>query len=366
MTSSRHTYRRIQTAFRQLFPKQQMNGHQIRHLNTLIAMVCGIVIAQDSHLEKTARKVPEDNQVESRVKRFTRFNQNNSVSIEVFYLPFIMPLIETLATTGTLTLAMDASQTGRKCLTLMVSLIYQKRAIPLIWLTVKGSKGHLPEETHLSLLEEVTALIPEDCHVVFLGDGEFDGIHLQAAIVEVGWEYVCRTAHNRIIIDDGDRFALDDIALTKGEYIDMPDVGFTDQNYGPVLAIAWWHKDYDDPIYLVTNMECVEEACKWYRRRFIIETFFSDQKSRGFNLQKSHLSDPKRVQRFLMATCLAYVWMIYLGVLIKDNLDERRRFHRADRCDLSLFQLGLRYFEYLFIQGKDIPIGLVLEPSTSY
>lgn len=31
-----------------------------------------------------------------------------------------------------------------------------------------------------------------------------------------------------------------------------------------------------------------------YAKRFRIETFFSDQKSRGFHLHKSHLSDPVR------------------------------------------------------------------------
>ena len=50
-----------------------------------------------------------------------------------------------------------------------------------------------------------------------------------------------------------------------------------------------------------------------------IETFFSDQKSRGFNLQKSHLSSPKRVEKLLIATCIAYIWIIYLGVLVRSQ-----------------------------------------------
>jgi hypothetical protein len=45
-----------------------------------------------------------------------------------------------------------------------------------------------------------------------------------------------------------------------------------------------------------------------------IETFFSDQKSRGFQLDKSHISQPQRLARLLIATCLAYIWMVYLGV----------------------------------------------------
>jgi hypothetical protein len=143
--------------------------------------------------------------------------------------------------------------------------------------------------------------------------------------------------------------------------IELPEVGFTREDYGPVTAIAWWHKDYEEPIYLVTNIECTEEACDLYRRRFRIETFFSDQKSRGFNLQKSHLSSPKRIERFLIAACLAYIWMIYLGRSVKDNPKVMRLIHRADRCDLSLFQIGLRYVDHLLNQDKDVPICFLLQ-----
>jgi hypothetical protein len=30
--------------------------------------------------------------------------------------------------------------------------------------------------------------------------------------------------------------------------------------------------------------------------------------------------------------------------------------HRADRCDLSLFQLGLRLLQYLAVRGLPIPL----------
>ena len=359
MNRNRRIYRCIMSNLRQLYPKR-LTGRQVRHLNTLTAMMSGIVQSQACHLEKIARKLTDKTQVESRIKRFTRFNQNQQVDAETYYIPFLEPLIAALVSSGSITLAMDGSETGCGCTTLMVSLIYKKRALPIAWQTVVGNKGHLPEETHVALFKRVQKLFPKSCHLVFLGDGEFDGINLQAAIKDAGWEYVCRTACNRIITDGGDEFALSEIGLVEGERIDMPDVQITRKQYGPVLVIAWWCAGYVDPIYLVTNMACVDEACHWYRRRFLIETFFSDQKSRGFNLQRSHLRNPDRIDRFLMATCLAYIWMIYLGVKVHKNKAELRMFHRANRCDLSLFQLGLRYLEYLLNQERPLPFGLTL------
>jgi hypothetical protein len=60
-------------------------------------------------------------------------------------------------------------------------------------------------------------------------------------------------------------------------------------------------------------MDAAEEACRYDQKRFRIETFFSDQKSRGFHIHKSHISDPQRLSRLLIAACLAYIWIVYLG-----------------------------------------------------
>jgi hypothetical protein len=56
--------------------------------------------------------------------------------------------------------------------------------------------------------------------------------------------------------------------------------------YGPVLLLCCWAKGHAEPLYLVRNMSSAEEAIEYYTKRFRIETFFSDQKSRGFNIEK--------------------------------------------------------------------------------
>ena len=45
--------------------------------------------------------------------------------------------------------------------------MYKKRALPVAWMVVKG---HVAEDMHIALLEQVAPLIPEAAEVVFLGD----------------------------------------------------------------------------------------------------------------------------------------------------------------------------------------------------
>lgn len=94
------------------------------------------------------------------------------------------------------------------------------------------------------------------------------------------------------------------------------------------------------PLSLVTNLEWWQEAYRDSTHRFRSETFFSDQNSRGFFLCRSHLSTPKRLQRLMLATCLAELWLVCLGAAVKAR-GKLPRLHRTHRCDLSLFQSGL-------------------------
>jgi hypothetical protein len=185
---------------------------------------------------------------------------------------------------------------------LMVALVYKKRALPLVWMVSKGKKEHFSEEAHIALIREVAAWIPTDARVVFLGDGEFDGCYLQALLQQWGWQYVCRTACNVTLRWESETFQFEDMAMGRqpGDCLDVPNCLFTHKRYGPVLALCWWRKDCKEPIYLVSNMASPEDACGFYAQRFHIETFFSDEKSRGFNLHKSHLSDPARLGRLMI------------------------------------------------------------------
>src|SRR5437868_2889018 len=252
---------------------------------------------------------------------------------------------------------MDGSVVGRGCTALMIHVISKGRALPLAWRVRQGPNGHCPEALHIAVVELISTVVPEGAKVVLLGDGEFDGTALQATLNEAGWSYVCRTALSTTATGEGTTFRLDTLgAWSKpGTLIELKEVQFTRGAYGPVMVLSCWAKGYQEPLYVVSNMDAAEEACRLYQKRFRIETFFSDQKSRGVHIHKSHISDPQRLARLLIAACLAYIWIVYLG-----SVGEREGWisiiHRMQRCDLSLFQLGMRLLEYFLNEELSIHV----------
>jgi hypothetical protein len=65
----------------------------------------------------------------------------------------------------------------------------------------------------------------------------------------------------------------------------------------------------------------------------------------------------------MFAACLAYLWVIYLGTVAQDD-DWLPVIHRRQRCDLSLFQLGLRLLNYLLTHDQPLPSSFALEPES--
>ena len=231
MSDNLRRYRAIVEAIAQWFPAD-MTGRQRRHLLTLAALISGIVGARHCHLDKLAAKVPLSSKPESRVKRFARFLANDAITPQVFFLPVAATLLASLAHRP-LVLLLDGTTVGRGCIALLVSIAYRKRALPLAWVVVKGSKGHLSDDVHLQLLHQLFPLVPRSAEVVLLGDGEFDSVLFQQTLQAHGWKYVCRTASNLPIELDGEWLSIADLARTPSMCRLFSDVTFTHQGYGP-------------------------------------------------------------------------------------------------------------------------------------
>lgn len=349
------THRRYCAIYQALLRlKAQVKGHQKRHLATLAALICGIVGSKNTQLPAIATHTPGRAKRQSRITTFERWLNNKAITGRDYYLPYITDFLNSLPP-GPWVLVMDASVVGRGCMALVVSVLHQQRAIPVCWQVVRAKKGHLPEELHCQLVRQVAALVGREREVIFLGDGEFDGTGLLQTLEAVGWQYVCRTAKNICLYEVGEAFSFSTLYLKPGDFVEIDGIGFTQSQAVEVKAVGVWEVDYEEPIYLVTNMELGQESVAYYRKRYGIETFFSDQKSRGFRLADSHLSDPARLGRLLLASCLAYLWLVCLGVEVIET-GQLPQIHRRSRCDLSLFQIGLIWLMHCLTEGLDLRV----------
>jgi len=241
-------------------------------LATLAALISGIVGSKSTQLPSVATKIPVDTKPESRVKRLTRWLDNERILEDVSFLPYVDTLLAQLAL-ETLVVVMDGSVVGRGCLALMFHVVSKGRARPLAWRVRQSPKGHCPEDLHIAMVMLLSTGIPAGANVVFLGDGEFDGTAWQDTLSTLGWSYVCRTAMSTTAMWEGAPFRLDVLGacLQPGRLIALQSVYVTREGYGPIMVVCCWAKGSQEPLYLVSNLATAEEACRWYHKRFRIE-----------------------------------------------------------------------------------------------
>jgi len=333
---------------------------------TLAYLITGIIGSKAVQLRQVANKVVYPGKETSLVERFRRFIRNENIIVKSEFNPFVALILSSLSQTR-LVLAIDSTKVGGGCICLLVSVVYKSRALPLAWVVFKGRKGHSLAEVQLALLQSLHSLLPPDREVILLGDGEFDSSEVVAWFEQqTTWSYVCRTAKRLLIWDQHAWVALADLALAEGEETFLTDILFTQSDQvGPLNLLVVWNQSEQEHWFFLTNFSDPQEAKKWYRRRFSIETLFSDVKGRGFHLDQTRLWQPERLNRLILAVAIAYIFTVFLGV----DLIQRGPFEklfRTDRFYHSLFQLGLSYLNHLLKSCLPIPELGSLPPPDSF
>ncbi len=88
MSDNLRRYRAIRNALIQWYPGQP-TGSIARHLTTLAALISGIVGSKSTQLPSVATKIPDGTKPESRVKRLSRWLDNERILEEVYFLPYV-------------------------------------------------------------------------------------------------------------------------------------------------------------------------------------------------------------------------------------------------------------------------------------
>lgn len=63
-----------------------------------------------------------------------------------------------------------------------------------------------------------------------------------------------------------------------------------------------------------------------------------------------------------MAACLAYIWMVGLGLLTLATGDHKL-IDRTDRVDKSIFRLGLDWLKYALKKNLPLQVFFLFQPS---
>jgi hypothetical protein len=319
-----------------------------KFVKVLAMMITGMILGPHVQLFAIAMCVPLMIKLPSIVRRFERFVANDQVEVGKYFEPFVRAMIISLGN-ETAYLLIDCTQAGRKCRTLLIGLAYHGTVLPLVWKTLKGKKGHVKGQFQKELLAQIYRQFRHCRRVIVLGDAEFSNEPVINSLKPKNWGFVFHFQSNYLIQLEKDgpwqsaQSIYEAAGLKPGQVKHWSIVAFTEAHQIPDLTMTvHWEEGCQEPLCLISNLAPDEQPHLIYDMRYWVETLFGNCKSRGFQLARTHMTTPEHIDRLILglaiATCLALGLGTHLIVINQaDQVD------RADRRDLSLFQLGWRW-----------------------
>lgn len=321
-----------------------LHGHQVKALSDAS---WAMIQARHCQLSRMAAATPGDATTPSRERRYQRLVANDRIDPDA--------VVDTWAHTvlgggGSRTLLLDETARGPGLRVMKLSRQQGGRACPVLWRTYRTGRAPMHQvELVLDLLRRADAAMDDDDgpRPTLMADRGLSWPAVLDFCVERGWHYLLRIQSSTRVRVDGE-----DGECSAGELV--PRRGMRWCGSAQVFKNAGWRRvnlvarrpaDDDDPWLLITDLPATGHRCRQYRKRMRQEQSFRDEKSHGFRWTESRIDDPTHVQRLLLIMALATAWLLWMGQrLIRDG--RRRLLERRDRRTLSIFQLGLRYFQH--------------------
>ncbi|MGH2414362.1 MAG: IS4 family transposase [Microcystaceae cyanobacterium] len=275
-------------------------------------------------LEELANKFPCLILFESRRRKLQRFLELPSLTLEAIWLPiFSAWLRQRYSSHEVLYIAIDRTR-WRSINLIMISLIVEKRAIP-IYFELLDHIGNSDLETQQALLGRVLPLFKEYKKVI-LGDREFCSVDLAKWLKEQGKTYFClRLKRNEYIEIKKDVWVqLQKVGLAPGVSLYFQGVKLTKtKGFSEANIACKWKRKYrgwtaEEGWFILTNLDNLAQALASYEKRFGIEEMFRDFKSGGYNLEETMVQE-KRLMTLILLITLAYSQATVSGEIIKNS-----------------------------------------------
>jgi hypothetical protein len=261
-------------------------------------------------IEALANALPLPILFESRRRKIQRFLSIPCLKVETIWLPIIKQwLADNFAENSVLYVVIDRTSWGNINL-LMISLIYEQRAIPIYF-------GLLPKLGSSNLREQqafIAAVLPlfKNYKTVVLGDREFCSVQLGYWLREQKVYFCLRLKKSEFVLVESDMWVqLKNLGLSPGVALYLQGVkvtktrGFTNFN----VACKWRRKYLkwapEEGWFILTNLDSLSAAITAYKKRFRIEEMFRDFKSGGYNLEGTNVSG-ERLIAVVILIAIAY------------------------------------------------------------
>ena len=204
----------------------------------------------------------------------------------------------------------------------MIGVAYNGIAFPIAWKAPEHGRGSGADE-HTEVLDQFLRVVEPDQIRALVADREFTGGDFLEELKERKVPFVIRLKSDRRVGPSSKEWSLPARMFARTCGFQQSNLLGGNQVAGGAEAveIRVGLKRLEDGSFLILASRGVDADSMFelYRQRWEIETLFAALKSRGFDLEETHLTEPDRIRKLLGVLALTYSWTRLIGI------DRRRR-----------------------------------------
>ena len=259
-------------------------------LETLAILLAGLANGRTVNLSHLASQFPGKALHASSYRRLQRFFQYVRLDGDMV----ARLIVRLLNLKGPQLLALDRTnwKLGKTDINILVLAIVTRRfKVPLMW-SFLHHRGNSSTPQRIDLMKRYLRVFGASLVEALLADREFVGEEWLLYLIENNIPFVIRLREDMYIeTEDGQRFQFRSLLRKrrKGKWTGwLPGMARTPEN---LLRFEGRKIKGGELLLVVTNIPAPKNALRLYRKRWGIECLFADTKTRGFNIEDTHIID---------------------------------------------------------------------------
>ena len=323
--------------------KEATNWNKAR-VFVIVSMVVAIIKLGRVNLKKVALLI---NPLRSKITNYRRLNKFFQYFKTDIYVT--SRLMSSFLPKEKWVLTMDRTnwKFGEKDINiLMLAIAYKGIAIPLMWSILKDkSRGNSSYRDRIRIMRKFINIFGVEKIEILVADREFIGKEWFGWLkkreipftIRIKGCHRVKTAKGEKRIDRIFKF------LKVGKY---SLYGRKKRIYGYENLSIVALRLKDEYLILATNSNQYK-ALEMYKKRWEIETLFSSLKTRGFNLEETHMSKDEKIYTLVLVLSIAFVWCHTIGEWMNEKKPLKVLKHGYK--EKSLFLYGLETLADIFL-----------------
>ena len=313
----------------------------------LSQFIAGLLCLQTVSLTRLATVMPSPAKTGSNYRRLQRFLAE--FTFEDASIARLLARIANVPQPWILALDRTDWKLGKAHLNvLMLSVVApgSKMAFPLLWTALekeagRGKAGASNTDERIALIERFLAVFGRQSLAYLCADREFVGEQWVKWLRANNIAFRLRVKADTLLSDGNGELACADwmfrtLALGKEKYLSGRRTVFGQRDAVFVGCKRIGRRSEDDFLIVISSEEFRIDD---YAYRWGIETMFGAFKSRGFNLEATHVVRPDRLSCLIGVVAIAYCWALAVGEWINETAPLKLKKH--GRQPVSTVRRGL-------------------------